>query len=177
MRWSPRVHARRPPHDRRTKWAILNRRRGRDEARNLLRWPTRAVEWKATYPASTPAAACQRRSTSRRSVASRAESLPSTGRRGSPSDSRSVAGPAPTRVPYPKHSQRRRHFANRGSDYPRCSLLAFPIGSSLDPDHWHMGGVGFDDSADRRHRSGRRARLHPDRRGPGHGRRGVSPRH
>ena len=51
-----------------------NRRRGREEARRRLRWPTRAVGWKASAPVSTPQAACQRRSTSSRSQASRSDS-------------------------------------------------------------------------------------------------------
>jgi hypothetical protein len=51
-----------------------NRRRGRTEARKRLRWPTRAVGWKACAPVSTPQAACHRRSTSKRSQASRSDS-------------------------------------------------------------------------------------------------------
>ncbi len=50
-----------------------NRRRGRPEARRRLRWPGRTVGWKASAPVLRPAAACQRRSTSKRSQASRSE--------------------------------------------------------------------------------------------------------
>ena len=51
-----------------------NRRRGRPEARSRLRWPGSTVGWKAVAPVPSPAAACQRRSTSKRSQASRSES-------------------------------------------------------------------------------------------------------
>ena len=48
-----------------------NKRRGRAEARSRFRIPTSAVGWNAAAPTSTPAAACQRRSASSRSQASR----------------------------------------------------------------------------------------------------------
>jgi len=48
----------------------VNSRRGQSEARNRFRNPTRVVGWNDSAPASSPAAACQRRSHSRRSHAS-----------------------------------------------------------------------------------------------------------
>ncbi len=46
-----------------------------------------------------------------------AHRCPEAGRQTGFGDHRSVAGPAPTRVPWLKSSRSRQHFANRGSDY------------------------------------------------------------
>ena len=154
MRARPRVRALRPPQARRVKWdtstrarpfiapaaraATLvssNKRRGRAEARSRFRIPTSAVGWNPAVPTSVPAAACQRRSASSRSHASRSLS-PSTACNSitvAITRAGTVAGPAPSRCTG-------RRSSHRGTSGARDRPAA---GTASPPAAGHRGSPGI----------------------------------